>query len=371
MQPVFVFPRIVCIIVLYMFARIYNILTSFLGESKQGFFDNGTAQYQFNCPECADENGGVPDNKYNLEVNFVLGKCHCWKCGYSGPISRLVKDYGGNELLKEYYAVVKDIKESKYYNIGLFKELADNAYLNDYIKLPETFTKIDLKTCRKKKLVEYLEKRHITQDIIDQHNIGYTTWDEESPILRNRIIIPSYDSAGDLNYWVGRDFTEKQQKPEPEKEETDKPHIWFSGGRPKYWNSKNDKNEIVFQESLIQWDANIVLVEGVFDALTYPNAISLLGKTLTRGCKLHTTLKEKANANIIVCLDGDTEIEETKRIYNILNTGRLFGKIWYIDLKNDSQYKDFGEIYEAEGRAGIIDILRKRKQFSEIDLAYF
>ena len=335
-----------------MFDRIYNILTSFLGESKQGFFDNGTSQYQFNCPDCAEENGGLPDNKYNLEVNFALGKCHCWKCGYAGPISRLVKEYGGTELLKDYYAAVKDIKESKYYNIGLFKDMAENAYLNDYIKLPDTFTKIDLKTCRKKKLVEYLNKRHITQDIIDLHNIGYTTWDEDKMNLRNRLIIPSYDSAGDLNYWVGRDFTGNEK-------------------RMKYWNSKNDKNEIVFQESLIQWDANIVLVEGVFDALTYPNAISLLGKTLTRGCKLHTTLKEKANANIIVCLDGDTEIGETKRIYNILNTGRLFGKIWYIDLKNDSQYKDFGEIYEAEGKAGIIDILRKRKQFSEIDLAYF
>lgn len=337
---------------LYMFDRIYNILTSFLGESKQGFFDNGTSQYQFNCPDCAEENGGMPDNKYNLEVNFALGKCHCWKCGYAGPISRLVKEYGGTEALKDYYAAVKDIKESKYYNIGLFKDLADNAYLNDYIKLPDTFTKIDLKTCKKKKLVEYLEKRKITQDIIDLHNIGYTTWDEEKMNLRNRLIIPSYDSAGDLNYWVGRDFTGNEK-------------------RMKYWNSKNDKNEIVFQESLIQWDANIVLVEGVFDALTYPNAISLLGKTLTRGCKLHTALKERANANVIVCLDGDTEIEETKRIYSILNTGRLFGKIWYIDLKNDSQYKDFGEIYEAEGKPGIIDILRKRKQFSEIDLAYF
>ena len=331
--------------------RIYNILKEILGESKQGGYDRGVTQYQFNCPSCAEEKGGS-DEKFNFEVSLSLGRVHCWACNFSGPISRVVKEYGGTEALKDYYAAVKDIKESKYYNIGLFKDIAENAYLNDYIKLPDTFTKIDLSKCRKKKLVEYLQKRRITQDIIDQHNIGYTTWDEEKWQMRDRIIIPSYDSAGDLNYWVGRDFSGNEKK-------------------MKYWNSKNDKNEIVFQESLIQWDANIVLVEGVFDALAYPNAISLLGKTLTYGCKLHTTLKERANANIIVCLDGDTEIEETKRIYNILNTGRLFGKIWYIGLKNDSQYKDFGEIYEAEGRAGIIDILRKRKQFSQIDLTYF
>ena len=45
--------------------RIYNILVSIMGESKQGSYDRGTTQYQFNCPYCADEKGGI-DNKYNL-----------------------------------------------------------------------------------------------------------------------------------------------------------------------------------------------------------------------------------------------------------------------------------------------------------------
>lgn len=340
----------VCIIVVYMFSKIYNILSSFLGESKQGFFDNGTSQYQFNCPECAEENGGEPDGKTNLEVSFSLGRCHCWKCGYSGPLSRLVRDYGGTELLKDYYATVKDIKESKYYNIGLFKDMAENAYLNDYIKLPDTFTKIDLKTCRKKKLVEYLNKRRITQDIIDLHNIGYTTWDEEKSNLRNRIIIPSYDNAGDLNYWVGRDFTGNEK-------------------RMKYWNSKNDKNEIVFQESLIQWDATIYLCEGALDCLYYPNSIALLGKTLSKDTKIFQELYDKARANIVICLDGDTELKETKRLYNLLNIGRLRGKIRYLRLGTDEiPYKDFGEIYEAEGKEGMIKAFRQVKEFSEIEL---
>ena len=333
-----------------MFDRIYNILTGFLGESKQGFFDNGTSQYQFNCPECAEENGGIPDGKTNLEISLSLGRCHCWKCGYSGPISRVVKDYGGKDMLKDYYAAVKDIRESKYYNIGLFKDMAENAYLNDYIKLPDTFTKIDLSKCRKKKLVEYLQKRRITQDIIDLHNIGYTTWDEEKSSLRNRIIIPSYDSAGDLNYWVGRDFTGGEK-------------------RMKYWNSKNDKNEIVFQESLIQWDATIYLSEGAIDCLYYPNSIAMLGKTMTRDTKIFQELYDKARANIVICLDGDTELKETKRLYNLLNIGRLRGKIRYLRLGTDEiPYKDFGEIYEAEGKEGMIKAFRQAKEFSEIEL---
>ena len=137
---------------MYMFSRIYNILYGFLGDSKQGGYDRGTTQYQWDCPECAEENGGIPDGKKNFETSFSLGRCHCWKCGYSGPLSRVVKDYGGTEALKDYYAAVKDIRESKYYDLGLFKDMAENAYLNDYIKLPDTFTKIDLSTCRKRKL---------------------------------------------------------------------------------------------------------------------------------------------------------------------------------------------------------------------------
>ena len=329
--------------------RIYNILKEILGESKQGGYDRGISQYQFNCKSCEEEKG-FNSNSYNFEVSLSLGRTHCWRCGFSGPISRVIREYGGTELLKEYYAAVKDIRESRYYDIGLFKDISDGAYLNDYIRLPETFTKIDLKTCRKRKLLEYLEKRKITQDIIDLRNIGYTTWDEERWQLRDRIIIPSYDSAGDLNYWVGRDFTGNPKK-------------------MKYWNSKNDKNEIVFQESLIQWDATIYLCEGAVDALTYPNAISLLGKSLTKNTKTYQELYNKAKANIVICLDGDTDISETKRIYNLLNIGRLRGHIRYIRLGTDDiPYKDFGEIYEAEGKQGMINTFRKVKEFSEIEL---
>ena len=60
---------------------------------------------------------------------------------------------------------------------------------------------------------------------------------------------------------------------------------------------------------------------------------------------------EKANANIIICLDGDTTINEVKRIYRVLDRGRLRGRIKYIRLDTkEIPYKDFGEIYEAEGR---------------------
>ena len=99
--------------------RIYNILTNILGESKQGGYEKTVYQYQFNCPHCADEKGGI-DNKYNLEVSFALGKYHCWSCNSAGSLSKLIKNKGGKHLVDEYFRVINDIKENKYYDLNLF-----------------------------------------------------------------------------------------------------------------------------------------------------------------------------------------------------------------------------------------------------------
>lgn len=340
--PIFLY---ICVV-----QRIYNILVSFLGESKQGGFSKDTMQYQFNSPWSSEENFGIPDNKYNLEVSLSLGKYHEWVTDYGGNISKLIKRFGTREQLQDYYTIIKELKESKYYDIDLFKDDGSIVYDLEALKLPKTFTKINIKTLRKKKLLDYLTKRHITQDVIDFYNIGYTTWDEDKWQLRDRVIIPSYDVSGELNYWVGRDFSEYKKK-------------------IKYMNCDADKKKIIFTESNIQWDADIWLCEGIFDSLVHPNVIPLMGKILLKDSELYLKLKEKANANIIICLDSDTNIDETKRIYNLLNTGRLKGKIWYIRLgEKDIPYKDFAEIYESEGKTGIIKTFKNKKQFSEFEL---
>lgn len=334
------------------FKRIYDILVLLFGESKQGGFTTSVSQYQFNSPWATDENGGIPDNKYNLEISFILGKYHEWSTNYGGNISSLIKKWGGSDFVGEYFSIINEIKESKYYNLDLFKDNGETQGIIKGLTLPLTFQKIDIKTCKNRRLIEYINKRKLTQDIIDFYNIGYTTWDEENWQDRNRIIIPSYDTNNDLNYWVGRDFiNDKNSK------------------KTKYKNCNADKNKIIFQESNIQWNNDIWLCEGVIDALVYPNNIALMGKILKKDSELYKQLFEKANANITICLDGDTNIIETKRIYNLLNFGRLRNKIWYVRLGSDElPWKDFGEAYEDNGKENIIKIMKSRKQFSEIDL---
>jgi DNA primase len=319
-----------------------------MGESKQGGYDKGTTQYQFNCPYCADEKGGI-DNKFNLEVSFALGKYHCWACGHAGPISKLIRNRGGKELCDEYFRIINEIKESKFYDIELFKDNGE-IYTEYRLQLPLTFKKIEINKCKDKQLLAFLEKRKITQDIIDYYNIGKTTWDEEDWSWRNRIVFPSYDSNGDLNYYIGRSYREDDK-------------------RNKYKNCDADKFQIILHEDKIQWDADIYLVEGAIDCIFYPNAISLMGKSLNKKSLLFNNLFEKANANIIIVLDGDTTDDETKRIYRLLDRGRLRGKIHYIKLGTDElPWKDFGEAYEDEGKKSIIKCVRNQKTYTEIEL---
>ena len=329
--------------------QIYNILTYLFGESKQGSFSSNETQYQFNSPWAREENDGVNDNKYNLEVSLSLGKYHEWVNGYGGNLSKLIKRWGNSELVSKYYSVINDIKESKYYNLDLFKDTEISNTINQ-LTLPITFTKINIEKCKKKKLLDYLKERKIDQNMIDFYNIGYTTWDEEEWQMRDRIIIPSYNSNNELNYWVGRDFTKNEKK-------------------IKYKNCNADKKKVIFQENKIRWNADILLCEGAIDCLVYYNAISLLGKSLTKDSELFNSLFEKANANITICLDGDVQLSEIKRMYSLLNVGRLRGKIWYIKLGTETlPWKDFGEAYQEGGKENIIKIMSERQQFSEIEL---
>lgn len=328
--------------------RIYNILVSLLGESKQGWYDDNETQYQFNCPFCAEEKGGI-DNKYNLEVSFSLGKFHCWSCGNAGPISRLIRVIGGKELADEYIGILKELKESNYYNLDMFKENSDMVG-EKFLKLPKTFQKINLDTLYDKQLKSYLEKRKISQDIIDFYNIGVTRWDGEEYTWRNRLVIPSYNSFGELNYFIGRTYKENDK-------------------RVKYRNCDADKNEIILHEDKIQWDADIYLVEGAIDCIYYPNSIALMGKVLNNKMCLYKKLFDKANSNIVICLDGDTTLQEIKSVYKSLNHGRLYGKIRYIRFgEGDIPYKDFGELYENEEKNGIIRAMKEQKSFMDFEL---
>jgi DNA primase len=285
---------------------ILNLLEEILGEPKKA--NTSTHQYSYNCPVC-DEGRG----KGNFEVNLDKSVYHCWSCGDTegthGPLGKLFDNYG-NKKQKKLYLLVRPeeikVKEKKY------KKL----------KLPEGYTKFkDSNPIYPiyKQALNYLNGRGITDEIIEKYQIGFC----DKGDCTGRIVVPSYDKDNNLNYYVARSWGKTKLK---------------------YKNPDSEKDKIIFNEHLIDWEQDVYLVEGVFDAFFLPNPIPMLGKHLSH--HLFETLYTKAKKDIIICLDGDAFSNATK-LYRELNGGVLYNRIKIVKLPKDKDVCDLrGNINE-------------------------
>ena len=285
------------------FEIIVETITEFLGQPKKIYKNH--LQVSWNCPECDEDR-----NKGNLEVSIDKHIYHCWSCNISGPLGKLFDEYG-NKKQKKTYRIFRP-EESKPINIHKEK-----------VKLPENF--IFFKDSPKiypirKQAYNYLKNRGITDEIIDKYKIGFC----DSGTFAGRIIIPSYDKNGELNYFIARS--------------------WDSKSKMKYKNPKSEKDKIIFNEYLIDWNKDITLVEGVFDSVFVPNSIPLLGKHISD--LLLNTIYSKTKGNVIICLDSDAW-DKSVELYNELNGGELWGRIKIVKLPDDRDVCDLkGQINE-------------------------
>lgn len=328
---------------------IYHILSSFLGECKNGF-DGDNMQLQFPCPHCIERDGNGEIAKHNLEVNLQKQVFQCWKCAsqdedMKGSIVKLIKLYGNEVILKDYKRAINSLRESRMYRLNYNEDdfnIKDKSDENKELSLPSTFRPLIKDKWYPPTVIEYLSKRNIKWDIIEKYHIGFSQYEKDNWRMSNRIIIPSYDKYGELNYWTGRDYTNKPNK-------------------QKYYNPKVDRKSIIFNEELIQWDADITLVEGPFDHIVVPNSIPLLGKALNENFDLYWEIIKHAKGNINIFLDGDA-FETVQKLYSTLNHGRLYNKIRYIPTQG---IYDPSLIYQLGGEKAIIQYLRAATKLRE------
>lgn len=305
---------------------VVEILESFLGDPKK--HNESKGQIAFDCPAC----GADGEGKGNLEVNYEKNLFRCWSCQYtnnmSGLIPKLILRYGDKSLLKEYLILKPDT-----YN--------HDDDVSVVVKFPKGYKK--LATCdphryKYNEVIDYLKKRGIGMDLIKKYDIGYTI---DGPFM-NRIIIPSYDLFGDINYFIARGFTRRVF--------------------PKYMNPEAEKQEVIFNEDKVNWDSTIYLVEGVFDHIVVPNSIPLLGKFMSE--KLFNEIYTKASANIVILLDADA-YEDSVYLYKKLNVGHLNGKIM---MCTPAETFDPSLIYEKWGKRGIVTLLKSSTKLTESKL---
>jgi DNA primase len=249
-----------------------------------------------------------------LEVSLEKHLFHCWSCGdingTHGSLGKLIDLYGNKKHKKIYKVFRPEITKTK-----------EKPKLK--LKLPESFTVFkDSNPIYPiyRQAYNYLKNRGITDDIIEKYNIGFCDKGSHA----GRIVVPSFDSNKNLTYYIARS--------------------WDPKSKSKYKNPEAEKDKIIFNEHLIDWDKDIYLVEGVFDGFFLPNSIPMLGKHMSS--LLFESLYTKSKSNIVICLDGDAW-SNTVKLYHELNGGVLYDKIKIVKLPIDKDVCDLkGEINE-------------------------
>jgi hypothetical protein len=250
---------------------------------------------------------------------------HCWVCGLRGRgLTRFFKIYK-----PRYFDAASSIFE---------KRVAEKEEeVLPAITLPDNFRMLvtigssadpDLKACR-----NYLLSRGFSQKDLWYFRLGAVS----SGRYRRRIIIPSFDSEGFLNYFTARS-------------------IDAEAGR-KYINPRVKRSEIIFNEMNIDWTRELTIVEGPFDLMkANQNCTCLLGSSLSEKHFLFKRIVQNKTP-VVLALDPDAS-KKTQDIARLLSSFDVDVKV--LDV---TPYDDVGEMPLGE----FDKMLPTAKQWTEMD----
>jgi len=295
-----------------------KFLESFLGPRASDI-----SRYNDVLFSCPNKEHSKPKLSVNLDTDKEgnWGKFHCWVCGkdMSGKsLISLLRRLKRTTLISEY---AKSVKDHRWLDIE-DSDLDNNKDLE--ISLPETFIPLStyiLKQSKKynkqlQNALEYLKSRDISNIDIIINMLGIST----NKDYYGYVMIPSFDNEGKLNYFVGRSYF---------------------GHKYRYKNCRNDRLSIIFNEVNIDWNKDLLLVEGPFDVIkSKVNAACLLGSSLSRRSLLFKRIVEN-NTPILLSLDTD-EVGKLKTLDTVKLLTEYGISVKIIDI--DNKYDDIGEM---------------------------
>jgi len=297
-----------------------TLIDSVLGKGKS----TSRGNYAYHCPFCKH-------HKPKMEVNFTENKkghnpWHCWVCNTRG------KTIPG--LLKKMEAYDKIDEAKKLIPQGSF---VDEIVVKNDLFLPKEYIPfIDKPTnLMARHALAYLKNRGVTIEDMIKYHMGYC----ESGEYRNMVIIPSYDSNGNLNYFTARSFEKDPYR--------------------KYKNPSVSRDIVPF-EMFINWNSPLVLCEGPFDAIAIKrNAIPLLGKNIQTNLmkKIVSSKVEK----IYIALDSDALKSSLKFCEKFMNEGKEVHLLEMDDKDpSDLGFKRFTELIQKSTPLTLSGLLARK-----------
>jgi len=261
-----------------------------------------------NCPSCSKDN----PSKKKLIIRIIDGTHNCWVCDLKGKTLKYTIKKFHPQKIKEYNRIYGDSVQQEVIEEEIkkpeipqgFKLLAQNYNTRD----PDI-----------RNTISYARQRGITLRDMWLFKIGSCS----SGKFKRRLIVPSFDCDGELNYFVARSIDGK----------------W-----PKYVNATYPKRNFIFNELYLDWKQPIVLVEGPFDLFKSGiNSTCILGSSLNENYVLFQKIIQNKSP-VILALDPDAKAKTMK----IAEKFHEYG----IETKivNCSGFEDVGEMTKKEFR---------------------
>ena len=261
-----------------------NLLKDVLGHCHRS-----NDEHLFSCPKCNH-------HKQKLSVNIGKNVFKCWVCDYSGTnIYRLIRSYGDYNQRKAWrkLANIVDINNFEATVQSLF-ETADKETEQTF-SLPEEFVSLVNKSLPFSSLParKYLKDRGVTKEDIIYWKIGYCPYGDYA----SRVVVPSFNLDGRVNYFVSRSYIDDWRK---------------------HMNPPVKRSEIVFNHLYLDFGQDLVITEGVFDAIVAgKNSVPILGSTLKEDSKLFQEII-KNDTPVYLALDPDAEKKAARLISDLL-----------------------------------------------------
>jgi hypothetical protein len=256
----------------------------------------------FVCPSCGDIK-----KKKKLSICLETLMCHCWVCGLKGKTPyKIIKDHISPQLASKFL---------ENFNI---KPSDKDTEIDKGVQFPSEFRLLagmsniydpDDRDC-----IKYLASRGVTKEKMWYHKIGKFSGHKWS----RRVVFPSFDEEQNLDFYVSRSIDED--------------------AFIKYQNCKADKTKIIFDSLRLDFNNELVVVEGVFDMIKCgPNTACLLGSSLRSDHELFQKIV-KNQTPVILGLDSDM----LSKSYSIAKDLTSYGV--QVKILNLGSYHDIGSM---------------------------
>lgn len=349
-------------------ANIVEIINSYITLEKKG------KNYFGMCPFHDDHNP-------SMSVSEEKGLFTCFVCHKTGNVFSFVQDYENVSFLEAVKIVASKVGIEV--DTG-YKETSKYDKHYEAVDLALKFYQNNLKSKDGIKALDYLKKRGITDEIIEEFNIGYagTNFDTITKLLTNKgfdeqiLIDTGLSARGQTLYDLFRNritFPIHTPNGQPVGFSA---RIYEDVKEAKYINTKETpifkKGNILFNYHRAQNEArrvkSLIVVEGQMDAIRVyasgiKNVVATMGTALTDN---HIKLLKKLNVPIILCMDNDDAGEKAT-----IQNGELLSKA-NVELKilRLSGAKDPDEYIMSHSKEEFLDAAQNATTYFDFKLNY-